>query len=46
MGASTRSDLIQARSRVEASMATQMQFTAQFNRWRSALSSLLGPSRR
>jgi outer membrane protein, adhesin transport system len=42
MGASTRSDLIQARSRVEASQATQLQLQAQFNRWRSALSSLLG----
>lgn len=42
MGASTRSDLIQARSRVEASVATQLQFQAQFNRWRSTLSSLLG----
>ena len=42
MGASTRSDLIQARSRVEAAMATQLQFTAQLNRWRGALSSLLG----
>jgi adhesin transport system outer membrane protein len=42
MGASTRSDLIQARSRVEAAVATRLQFSAQFNRWRSTLSSLLG----
>lgn len=42
MGASTRSDLIQARSRVEAAVATQLQYTAQYNRWRSTLSSLLG----
>lgn len=42
MGASTRSDLIQARSRVEASMATQLLLQAQLNRWRSTLASLLG----
>ena len=42
MGASTRSDLIQARARVEAAVATQLQYMAQFDRWRSALSSLLG----
>ncbi|NNG64971.1 TolC family protein, partial [Pseudomonas fragi] len=42
MGASTRSDLIQARSRVEAAVATQLQYTALYNRWRSTLSSLLG----
>ena len=42
MGASTRSDLIQARSRVEAAVATQLQFTALYNRWRSTLASLLG----
>ena len=42
MGASTRSDLIQTRSRVEAAVATQLQYTALYNRWRSTLSSLLG----
>lgn len=42
MGASTRSDLIQARSRVEAAVATQLQYTALYNRWRSTLGSLLG----
>jgi len=42
MGASTRSDLIQARSRVEAAVATQLQYTAQLNRWRGSLGSLLG----
>ena len=42
MGASTRSDLFQARSRVEAAIATQLQYAAQLNRWRSALASLLG----
>src|SRR5690606_11560314 len=42
MGASTRSDMIQARSRVEAAIATQLQYTALYKRWRTALGNLLG----
>jgi len=42
MGASTRSDLVQAESRVEAARATLEEYQAQYQRWRSILAALLG----
>lgn len=42
MGASTRSDLVQAQSRAEGAMATLQDYKAQYARWQAALSSLIG----
>lgn len=42
MGASTRSDLVQAQSRAEGSLATLQEYKAQYARWQSTLGNLLG----
>lgn len=42
MGASTRSDVVQARSREEGARATLQQYQAQYNRWRANLANLVG----
>jgi len=42
MGASTRSDVVQAESRVEGARATLEEYQAQYQRWRSILAALLG----
>ncbi|WAB97300.1 MULTISPECIES: TolC family outer membrane protein [Pseudomonas] len=42
MGASTRSDVVQAESRVEGARATLEEYQAQYQRWRSTLAALLG----
>ena len=42
MGASTRSDVVQAESRVESARATLEEYQSQYERWRSTLASLLG----
>ncbi|QCI14589.1 channel protein TolC [Pseudomonas putida] len=42
MGASTRSDVVQAESRVEAARATLEEYQSQYERWRSTLAALLG----
>ncbi|MHC8407040.1 TolC family outer membrane protein [Pseudomonas sp. TMB3-21] len=42
MGASTRSDVVQAQSRAEGAMATLQEFKAQYARWQATLTSLLG----
>lgn len=42
MGASTRSDVVQAESRVEGARATLEEYQAQYERWRSTLAALLG----
>lgn len=42
MGASTRSDVVQAQSRAEGAQATFEEYQAQYQRWRSALATLLG----
>ena len=44
MGASTRSDLIQAQSRADGALATLQDYKAQYARWQAALSTLLGLS--
>lgn len=41
-GASSRSDLLQAQSRMEAARADRQQTLAQLNRWRSVLQNLMG----
>ncbi len=42
MGASTRSDVLQAQSRAEGAIATLQEFKAQSARWQTTLSNLLG----
>lgn len=42
MGASTRSDVVQAQSRSEGAMATLQEYKSQYARWQAALSSLMG----
>jgi len=42
MGASTRSDMVQAQSRAEGATATLQEFKAQYARWQAPLTSLLG----
>jgi adhesin transport system outer membrane protein len=42
MGASARSDTVQAESRVESARATFAEYQAQHQRWRSTLAALLG----
>lgn len=42
MGASTRSDEMQARSRVDAALASELQMVAQLNMWKRTLQSLVG----
>lgn len=42
MGASTRSDVVQAQSRAEGGMATLQEFKAQYARWQATLANLLG----
>jgi adhesin transport system outer membrane protein len=42
MGASTRSDVVQAQSRAEGGMATLQEFKAQYARWLATLTNLLG----
>ena len=42
MGASTRSDVVQAESRVEGARATLEEYQSQYERWRSTLAELLG----
>lgn len=42
MGASTRSDVVQAQSRAEGGMATLQEYKAQYARWQAALGNLLG----
>ena len=42
MGASTRSDMVQAQSRSEGATATLQEFKAQYARWQATLTSLLG----
>jgi len=44
LGASTKSDEIQARSRLEAARATQLQIRAQRDQWYRALENLIGTS--
>ncbi|MCO8168668.1 TolC family outer membrane protein [Pseudomonas sp. 21LCFQ02] len=44
LGASTRSDLVQAQSRAEGAMATLQDYKAQYARWQAALSHLTGRS--
>ncbi len=44
MGASTRSDVVQAQSRAEAAQAVFEEYQAQYQRWRAALATLLGKS--
>ncbi len=41
-GAATRSDMLQARSRVDAAASSIMQMNAELNRWQANLSSYLG----
>lgn len=41
-GASSRSDVLQAQSRIEAARATEQQILAQYSRWQSVLRNLLG----
>ena len=41
-GASTRSDLLQAESRVQAAESTLLEIASQINRWQSVLASLTG----
>lgn len=45
-GASSRSDVLQARSRMEAARASRQQVQAQLNRWRSTLQYLMGSRNR
>ncbi|HXR00917.1 MAG TPA: TolC family protein, partial [Pseudomonas sp.] len=42
MGASTRSDVVQAQSRVDGAIATLQEYKAQYARWQATLSNLLG----
>lgn len=42
MGASTRSDVVQAQSRSEGGIATLQQFKAQYARWQATLNNLMG----
>ncbi|MBD8572692.1 TolC family outer membrane protein [Pseudomonas syringae] len=42
MGASTRSDLVQAQSRAEGAMASLEDYKAQYARWQATLSNLMG----
>lgn len=42
MGASTRSDVVQAQSRADAAQAVFEEYQAQHQRWRAALATLLG----
>lgn len=42
LGASTRSDVVQAQSRAEGGMATLQEFKAQYARWQTTLTNLLG----
>ena len=42
MGASTRSDVVQAQSRAEGGMATLQEYKALYARWQSTLTNLLG----
>ena len=42
MGASTRSDVVQAQSRAEGAMATLQEYKALYARWQSTLTNLLG----
>jgi len=42
MGASTRSDVVQAQSRVDGAMATLQEYKAQYARYQATLSNLLG----
>jgi adhesin transport system outer membrane protein len=42
MGASTRSDVVQAQSRAEGGMATLQEYKALYGRWQSTLTNLLG----
>ena len=42
MGASTRSDVVQAESREEGARATLEEYQAQYERWRSTLATLIG----
>ena len=42
MGASTRSDVVQAQSRAEGAIATLQEYKAQYARWQTALSNLMG----
>lgn len=44
LGASTRSDLVQAQSRAEGSQATLQEYKAQHARWQQTLGNLLGRS--
>ncbi|MBK5010691.1 TolC family outer membrane protein [Pseudomonas sp. S60] len=42
MGASTRSDVVQAESRVQSARAVLEEYRSQYERWRSTLAALLG----
>ncbi|RRV07043.1 type I secretion protein TolC [Pseudomonas sp. v388] len=42
MGASTRSDVVQAQSRAEGAVATLQEYKSQYARWQAALSTLMG----
>jgi adhesin transport system outer membrane protein len=42
MGASTRSDVVQAQSRSEGGIATLQEFKAQYARWQATLNNLMG----
>ena len=42
MGASTRSDVVQAQSRAEGGIATLQEYKAQYARWQATLGNLLG----
>jgi adhesin transport system outer membrane protein len=42
MGASTRSDVVQAQSRVDGAMATLQEYKSQYARWEMTLANLLG----
>ncbi|EIK96114.1 TolC family type I secretion outer membrane protein [Pseudomonas sp. M47T1] len=42
MGASTRSDVVQAQSRADGGMATLQDYKAQYSRWQTTLANLLG----
>ncbi|MDN7132928.1 TolC family outer membrane protein [Halomonas sp. MC140] len=44
LGASTRSDEIQAQSRLEAAEATELQIIAQLNTWKNTVRTLIGAS--
>lgn len=42
MGASTRSDVVQAQSRVDGAIATLQEYKSQYARWQATLANLLG----